>query len=65
MAVDETAASTRDDDAPAPWDRSVCAGRVVWLIPERGVRECVLRGAHGGDHRDALGYRWNDARWLD
>jgi len=51
--------------APSPSSRPPCPGMLLWPIPERGGRECVLHGNHGGDHRDALGYRWNDKRWWD
>jgi hypothetical protein len=52
--------------APPPSPRPICAGRVIWpASPQREVRECVLRRGHGGDHRDAAGYPWNDARWSD
>jgi hypothetical protein len=29
------------------------------------VRACVRVQGHGGDHRDAAGYPWNDQRWSD
>ncbi|TFV86135.1 hypothetical protein [Blastococcus sp. CT_GayMR16] len=51
---------------PAPSTRPTCPGTVTWLTaPEPEVRVCVLRSGHVGDHRDAAGYPWNDARWLD
>lgn len=74
-----TDALTDDDDAgvsrratasrtttPLPSSRPVCSGKVSWMTrPEREVRECALPRGHGGDHRDAVGYPWNDARWSD
>jgi hypothetical protein len=46
--------------------RSACTGKVTWMtVPDRDVSECVLPGGHGGDHRDAGGYPWNEGRWLD
>jgi hypothetical protein len=51
---------------PAPSSRPTCSGTVSWLtLPEREIRECVLLRGHGGDHRDAAGYPWNEGRWLD
>jgi hypothetical protein len=46
--------------------RSTCTGKVTWTtVPDRKVSECVLPRGHGGDHRDAGGYTWNEGRWLD
>ena len=45
---------------------SACTGKVTWMTaPEREVSECVLPRGHHGDHRDAAGYPWNEARWAD
>jgi hypothetical protein len=50
----------------SPTQTQTCAGTVMWLtFPGREVRECVLPPGHRGDHRDAAGYPWNDARWMD
>jgi hypothetical protein len=51
---------------PLPSARPACPGRVSWMThPGWEVRECALPRGHGGDHRDAAGYPWNDARWSD
>ena len=51
--------------ARAP-SRPPCTGKVTWMsVPDRDVSECVLPRGHGGDHRDAGGYPWNEGRWLD
>ena len=48
-----------------PW-QSTCTGKVTWMtLPDREVSECVLARGHRGDHRDAAGYPWNEARWAD
>lgn len=54
--------TSRSRSAPS---RTACRGRFLWLVPERDLRECVLGHGHGGDHRDAAGYPWNDERWSD
>ena len=51
--------------AHSPSSRPTCPRQLVWLVPEPGVRACVRIHGHGGDHRDAAGYPWNDQRWSD
>ena len=64
-----TVARERADAATGEPSRrlhSVCTGKVTWMTaPEREVSQCVLPRGHPGDHRDAGGYPWNEARWAD
>jgi hypothetical protein len=73
MAENDFSASLHDG-SPVPGlhlvtsgsSRPACTGKVTWTtVPERDTSECVLPYGHGGDHRDAGGYPWNEGRWLD
>jgi hypothetical protein len=55
-----------DIEPPHRPELQICPGKIVWLSsPDREVRECTRWTGHGGDHRDAVGYPWNDERWLE
>ena len=59
-------ASPMTGNGLAAASRPTCPGRVTWMTaPEREVSECVLPRGHRGDHRDGIGYPWNEGRWLD
>src|SRR5215218_8113925 len=65
MTEHSPSASTLAGPPPAA-SRPACPGKVTWTtVPERDVSECVLPRGHRGDHRDGVGYPWNEGRWLD